>query len=153
MSRVDSDICRCKEPVGFIGAHASVSRFDLITRDTSKYQTYFQRIGLIYPDKNQVFIGASVDRQFPTSGKLRSRGLSPPRIRTFSPLDKPIGFSRWLLSGFGESVHPARSFSSQPEPKEPIAAYYTLVSSTVEKHDIPFDRSLPRQKIAVLLLV
>jgi len=38
-------------PDFFIGAHASVSRFDLITRDTSKYQTYFPRIRLIHPDK------------------------------------------------------------------------------------------------------
>ncbi|WP_456418467.1 type II toxin-antitoxin system VapC family toxin [Thiolapillus sp.] len=38
-------------PDFFIGAHASVSRFDLITRDTSEYQTYFPRIRLIHPDK------------------------------------------------------------------------------------------------------
>ena len=33
----------------FIGAHASVSNFALITRDTSKYKTYFPQVKLIHP--------------------------------------------------------------------------------------------------------
>ena len=37
-------------PDFFIGAHASVSNFGLITRDTSKYNTYFPHIKLIHPD-------------------------------------------------------------------------------------------------------
>lgn len=32
-----------------IGAHASVSQFDLITRDVSKYKTYFPQVALIHP--------------------------------------------------------------------------------------------------------
>ncbi len=37
-------------PDFFIGAHASVSKFNLITRDTSKYKTYFPQIKLIHPE-------------------------------------------------------------------------------------------------------
>ncbi|NOY71955.1 MAG: PIN domain-containing protein [Gammaproteobacteria bacterium] len=36
-------------PDFFIGAHASVSRFDLITRDLGKYKTYFPQVKLIRP--------------------------------------------------------------------------------------------------------
>ncbi len=36
-------------PDFFIGAHASVSGFDLITRDLAKYKTYFPQIKLIHP--------------------------------------------------------------------------------------------------------
>ncbi|MFZ2630709.1 MAG: PIN domain-containing protein [Desulfosalsimonadaceae bacterium] len=36
-------------PDFFIGAHAAVSSFDLITRDTARYKTYFPRIKLICP--------------------------------------------------------------------------------------------------------
>ncbi len=36
-------------PDFFIGAHASVSKFDLITRDIKKYKTYFPRVKLIHP--------------------------------------------------------------------------------------------------------
>lgn len=36
-------------PDFFIGAHSSVSKFDLITRDTSKYKTYFPQVRLIHP--------------------------------------------------------------------------------------------------------
>ena len=36
-------------PDFFIGAHAAVSSFDLITRDTARYRTYFPRIKLICP--------------------------------------------------------------------------------------------------------
>ncbi len=36
-------------PDFFIGAHASVSRFDLITRDLGKYKTYFPQVKLIHP--------------------------------------------------------------------------------------------------------
>ncbi|MBL4681139.1 MAG: PIN domain-containing protein [Pseudomonadales bacterium] len=33
----------------FIGAHASISRFNLITRDVSKLKTYFPQVKLIFP--------------------------------------------------------------------------------------------------------
>jgi len=36
-------------PDFFIGAHASVSEFGLITRDLAKYRTYFPQIKLIHP--------------------------------------------------------------------------------------------------------
>jgi len=36
-------------PDFFIGAHASVSGFGLITRDLAKYKTYFPQIKLIHP--------------------------------------------------------------------------------------------------------
>ena len=39
-------------PDFFIGAHASVSRFGLITRDLAKYKTYFPQIKLIHPHEN-----------------------------------------------------------------------------------------------------
>ncbi len=37
-------------PDFFIGAHAIVSQFDLITRDSAKYKTYFSSLKLIHPD-------------------------------------------------------------------------------------------------------
>jgi len=37
-------------PDFFIGAHAVVSKFDLITRDSSKYKTYYPKLNLIHPD-------------------------------------------------------------------------------------------------------
>lgn len=36
-------------PDFFIGAHAAVSDFDLITRDIGKYKTYFRQVRLIHP--------------------------------------------------------------------------------------------------------
>ena len=36
-------------PDFYIGAHATVSTFDLITRDISKFKTYFPNLNLIYP--------------------------------------------------------------------------------------------------------
>ena len=36
-------------PDFYIGAHAMVSTFDLITRDISKFKTYFPNLNLIYP--------------------------------------------------------------------------------------------------------
>ena len=36
-------------PDFYIGAHAIVSSFDLITRDISKFKTYFPDLNLIYP--------------------------------------------------------------------------------------------------------
>ena len=36
-------------PDFYIGAHATVSTFDVITRDTSKFQTYFPNLNLISP--------------------------------------------------------------------------------------------------------
>ncbi len=39
-------------PDFFIGAHASVSGFELITRDSDKYKTYFPQVRLIHPYEN-----------------------------------------------------------------------------------------------------
>ena len=39
-------------PDFFIGAHASVSKFELITRDSDKYKTYFPQVKLIHPHEN-----------------------------------------------------------------------------------------------------
>jgi len=39
-------------PDFFIGAHATVSSFDLITRDVKKFKTYFPQVNLIYPNKS-----------------------------------------------------------------------------------------------------
>jgi len=36
-------------PDFYIGAHATVSTFDLITRDISKFKTYFPKLNLIHP--------------------------------------------------------------------------------------------------------
>lgn len=36
-------------PDFFIGAHVLVGKFDLITRDTNKYKTYFPQVKLIHP--------------------------------------------------------------------------------------------------------
>jgi predicted nucleic acid-binding protein len=36
-------------PDFYIGAHAIVSTFDLITRDTSQFKTYFPNLNLIHP--------------------------------------------------------------------------------------------------------
>lgn len=35
----------------FIGAHAAVSRFPLLTRDTRRYTTYFSDVQLVAPDR------------------------------------------------------------------------------------------------------
>ena len=37
-------------PDFFIGAHVTVSNFDLITRDSSKYKAYFPQARLIHPE-------------------------------------------------------------------------------------------------------
>ncbi len=37
-------------PDFFIGAHAAVEGFDLLTRDTSRYKTYFPTVNLLSPD-------------------------------------------------------------------------------------------------------
>jgi len=37
-------------PDFFIGAHVSVEKFGLITRDTNKYITYFPQVKLIHPE-------------------------------------------------------------------------------------------------------
>jgi hypothetical protein len=34
----------------FVGAHAAVSRYSLLTRDTRRYTTYFSDVALIAPD-------------------------------------------------------------------------------------------------------
>jgi len=39
-------------PDFFIGAHASVSQFWLVTRDVAKYKTYFPQVNLIHPYEN-----------------------------------------------------------------------------------------------------
>ncbi len=37
-------------PDFFIGAHASIAMFTLVTRDVAKYKTYFPQINLVCPD-------------------------------------------------------------------------------------------------------
>ncbi|NOX09324.1 MAG: PIN domain-containing protein [Gammaproteobacteria bacterium] len=37
-------------PDFFIGAHVSVEKFNLITRDINKYKTYFPQVNLIHPE-------------------------------------------------------------------------------------------------------
>ena len=39
-------------PDFFIGAHASVSRFGLVTRDMARYKTYFPQVNIIHPYEN-----------------------------------------------------------------------------------------------------
>ena len=39
-------------PDFFIGAHASVSKFGLVTRDMARYKTYFPQVNIIHPDEN-----------------------------------------------------------------------------------------------------
>jgi len=39
-------------PDFFIGAHSAVSEFNLITRDSAKYKTYFPQVKLIHPELN-----------------------------------------------------------------------------------------------------
>lgn len=38
-------------PDFFIGAHTAIAKFDLITRDTSKYRTYFPQVKLVHPER------------------------------------------------------------------------------------------------------
>lgn len=40
-------------PDFFIGAHATVSKFNLITRDSTKYKTYFPQLKLIHPKERR----------------------------------------------------------------------------------------------------
>ncbi len=39
-------------PNFFIGAHASVSKLAVITRDSAKYKTYYPQVKLIHPDNS-----------------------------------------------------------------------------------------------------
>ena len=39
-------------PGFFIGAHASVSKFNIVTRDSGKYKTYYPQVRLIHPFEN-----------------------------------------------------------------------------------------------------
>jgi len=41
-------------PDFFIGAHAAVARFPLLTRDPRRYRTYFSGITLIAPDETEL---------------------------------------------------------------------------------------------------
>ena len=51
-----------------------------------------------------------------------------------------LGISRtWVLPVLGEQ-------------RQPVAAYYTLAASTVEREDIPFEKSLPTYPVPVVLL-
>jgi len=42
--------------------------------------------------------------------------------------------------------------SNDTKAKAPIAAYYTLTTGTVSREEIPFDKSLPRYPVPVVLL-
>ena len=48
--RKNKGIKKTPLPDFFIGAHAAISQFDLITRDSAKYKTYFPSLKLIHPD-------------------------------------------------------------------------------------------------------
>jgi hypothetical protein len=37
-------------PIFFIGAHAAVAEYLLMTRDAARYRTYFPKLSLISPD-------------------------------------------------------------------------------------------------------
>lgn len=39
-------------PDFFIGAHAAVAGYQLMTRDAARYRTYFPKLSLIAPDRN-----------------------------------------------------------------------------------------------------
>jgi len=41
-------------PDFFIGAHATGSSFDLITRDIKKFRTYFPQVKLIHPNQGNM---------------------------------------------------------------------------------------------------
>ncbi|TCO55094.1 hypothetical protein EV192_108382 [Actinocrispum wychmicini] len=41
-------------PDFYIGAHAAVSRYQLLTRDVARYRTYFSNLRLIAPDTSAV---------------------------------------------------------------------------------------------------
>jgi len=50
-------------PDFFIGAHATVSKFNLITRDAAKYKTYFSSLELIHPDKETTSSNQDVNQR------------------------------------------------------------------------------------------
>ena len=41
-------------PDFYIGAHAAVARYRLLTRDARRYRAYFSRLELIAPDRREV---------------------------------------------------------------------------------------------------
>jgi antitoxin PrlF len=49
LTRKNKGIKNSTLPDFFIGAHAAVSSFDLITRDTGRYKTYFPNVNIISP--------------------------------------------------------------------------------------------------------
>ena len=50
--RENKGIKKSPLPDFFIGGHATVSDFNLITRDTAKFKTYFPQVKLIHPEMN-----------------------------------------------------------------------------------------------------
>ncbi len=64
-------------------------------------------------------------------------------LRRFAVKHANLGLSKtWVLPVLSDGA----------ANKVTVAAYYTLASSTVEKQQIPFEGSLPKQKLAVVLL-
>ncbi|MEW8309700.1 MAG: GNAT family N-acetyltransferase [gamma proteobacterium symbiont of Ctena orbiculata] len=65
-------------------------------------------------------------------------------LARFAVKNAQLGLSRtWVLPVVGEG---------EPPPKAPVAAYYTLASSTVTREEIPTDKSLPGYPVPVVLL-
>ncbi|MCF6317928.1 MAG: type II toxin-antitoxin system VapC family toxin [Proteobacteria bacterium] len=48
--RKNKDTKNSPLPGFFIGAHATISKFNIITRDLAKYKTYFPQVKLIHPN-------------------------------------------------------------------------------------------------------
>jgi predicted nucleic acid-binding protein len=41
-------------PDFYIGAHAAIERLALLTRDDARYRTYFPKVEVLAPAKNQI---------------------------------------------------------------------------------------------------
>jgi predicted nucleic acid-binding protein len=62
-------------PDFFIGAHASVSKFNLITRDAAKYKTYFPSLKIIHPDKEAIPNLTSSDQDVTSQNEIKNQRI------------------------------------------------------------------------------